>query len=144
MTCTPRNAARLLLAISAFAAGCGGGSGGDEIDGGASAGTTSGVTGSKKLPQLTDADKKAICDWTAGLYGGYGKSIDCGSSGGMSLTITGPVDLAECLAEAALVPSTCQATVAQSEPCVKVMATCERTNMATVCAATLACLPTSP
>lgn len=132
------------VALTTLSAGCGGGSSGSANDGGTASGATSGVTGSKKLPQLTAADKKAICDWTAGLYGGYGKSIDCGSSGGMSLTITGPVDLDECLAEAALVPSTCQATVAQVEPCVRAMATCERTDIATVCAATFSCLPSSP
>ncbi len=96
------------------------------------------------MPDLTDADRKAICDWTASLYGGYGKAIDCGSSGGVSLTITGPASQADCLAEAALVPATCQATVAQSEGCVKAIAGCDQTNDPTACAAMARCLPTGP
>ena len=129
----------VLFVVAALAAGCGSGSAGNTGDGGTASGNTSGVTGSKKLPQLTDADRKAICDWTASLYGGYGKSMACGS-----LTVYAPANQAECLAEAALVPSTCQATVAQSEACVKAIADCDPSNEQTACSALMACAPTSP
>jgi len=79
----------------------------------------------------------------ATLYGGYGKTIDCGSSGDMSLSITGPANQAECLAEAALVPATCPATVAQAQACTKAMANCDSTISQTACVPMMT-FPTQP
>jgi hypothetical protein len=153
MTHSLKQATLLIVALSAVTVGCGGGSGNGGIDGGSgnggtdggiSPGTTSGVTGTKKLPNLTAADRKAICDWTADLYGGYGKIIECGDVGGISVTIYGPASQAECIAEAALVPSTCQATVAQAEACVKTLADCDESNDDAACAEILVCSSTGP
>jgi len=96
---------------------------------------TSGVAGSKTIANLTDADRKKICDWTAALYGGYGRTITCSPT----LEITGPADLAECLAEAATVPATCAATVAQAEGCTRTIASCSDAVSAD-CTALFACL----
>jgi hypothetical protein len=133
-----------LLILIGMATGCGDGSGSGGPDGGSTPSATSGVAGNKTLGTLTDADKKAICDWTASLYGGYGKTIACGNVGGFELTIYAPESQAECLAEGAQMPKTCQVTVAQSETCVKAMADCDETNDMAVCMALFTCLPTAP
>lgn len=131
-----------LIAWTVTLAACGGGSGTDG-DGGlsgnndGSAAATSGVTGSKTISGLTAADKKAICDWTASLYGGYGGEVECDDGAGSVLTISGPKDLAECLAKSATIPSTCKATVAQAETCTRAISTCDESDDA---AATAACV----
>jgi hypothetical protein len=146
--------------VALFAVGCGGGSdgggnsgsggtgGGGNVgsggtggggNGGSTASGTLGITGTKRIPDLTVADLKAYCDWTASLYGGYGKSIPCGKD----WVLDGPANQAECLAVAAQIPSTCQVTVAQGEACAVAGADCDNTNVTTACAALWACLPTS-
>lgn len=122
--------------------GCGDGSG-TTGDGGAPPKTTSGVTGSKTIGSLSDADTKAICAWTASLYGGYGGKVVCDNGSGSTVTISGPADLAECLAEATTIPATCKATVAQAESCTRAMSTCDQGDddtAASACAAMMACL----
>jgi hypothetical protein len=143
MTRTSKPAVLLFTALFAVTAGCGGGSG-DGTDGGSTPRATSGVSGTKTVATITDADRTAICDWTAGLYGGYGKTIECGNVGGFDLTIIGPESQAECVAEAAQIPKTCQATVAQAEACVKAAADCDDTNDEAACAAIIACMAIGP
>lgn len=120
-----------LLTVSS--PGCGGGTG-PINDGGPQVGGTSGVTGSKTIATVTTADKIKICDWTASLYGGYGKTINCTANS----TVSGPADQASCLAEAAMISATCTATVAQAESCTKTIASCSDATTAD-CTALLSC-----
>ena len=128
-----------LLATSGL--GCGGG---DSTDGGLTltgkdgsppATGGSGVTGSKTIANLTTADNMKICDWSASLYGGYGKSISCSAN----YTVEAPADQAECLARTATIPATCALTVAQAESCTKTIASCGDATTPE-CVAMLACL----
>ena len=52
---------------------------GESEDGGSSpdGGLSSGIDKSKALRSLTDAERKTVCDWAAGLFGGYDKSRQC-------------------------------------------------------------------
>ena len=59
------------LAVMLMLGGCG--SGGS---------STSGVDGSKKLGDLTRAEKAKFCDWAANNLGGYKKCDELWSSGG--------------------------------------------------------------
>lgn len=136
------------IAWAVTLAACGGGSGAAG-DGGllgnkdSSAAATSGVAGSKTIGNLTSADTKAMCDWTASLYGGYGGEVVCAGGSGLTLTIIGPKDLTECLAKAATVPSTCNATVAQAEACTRALSTCDESDdaaAAAACTAMMACV----
>ena len=56
----------VVVMLGALALGCGSSSSG---------GSSSGVTGSKRIDSLTDAEKTMICDWTAGKFGGYGHTM---------------------------------------------------------------------
>ncbi|MBX3190352.1 MAG: hypothetical protein KF819_25355 [Labilithrix sp.] len=77
-------------------------------------GPTSGVDPDKTLGELGSSEKKALCDWQAGVRGGYGKKTTC--EGGVSVST--PKNQAACLQDINL-PS-CQATVAEVEACIKV------------------------
>jgi hypothetical protein len=136
------------IACAVTLAACGGGSGAAG-DGGllgnkdSSGAASSGVAGSKTIGSLTSADTKAICDWTASLYGGYGGEVTCDDGAGFIMTITGPKDLAECLAKAATVPSTCKSTVAQAEACTRALSTCDESDdaaAAAACTAMMTCV----
>ena len=89
------------VTLGMLALGCGGSSGG---------GSSSGVTGSKRIDSLTDAEKVSICDWTANKLGGYGHVTDCGNG----LTLDAPTSQADCTSTA---PTNCAATVSQYEAC---------------------------
>ena len=91
----------VVVMLGMLALGCGGSSGG----GG------SGVTGSKRIDSLTDAEKAKECDWTAGKLGGYGHSTDCGGG----ITLDAPSSQAYCVSTA---PTNCAATVSQYEACI--------------------------
>ncbi|HLK91654.1 MAG TPA: hypothetical protein VKZ18_17310 [Polyangia bacterium] len=90
-------AAGLLLAI-----GCGGG-------GGASVGPA-GVDSSTLVSAASDTDKGALCDWYAGMVGGYGATATCAMA-----QITAPPDQATCVSQ---FPA-CDVTVALFEDCVE-------------------------
>lgn len=99
-------AATLLGFLTSVSLGCG-----SDSDSGTPMG--SGVSGSKTLANLTPAEQGQICDWQAGLEGGYGKSATCSDGS----TINNYETRADCVADA---PS-CTATVAQLEACAKVV-----------------------
>ena len=82
----------------------------------ASAGA-SGVVGSKKLVDLTDAEKKQLCDWQASMNGGYGHVTACGDAGVTSVNSTA----AECSRGILTLPATCTAVVSQAEDCIIVL-----------------------
>ena len=71
------------------------------------------------LAALSSGDQGRLCDWEAQQYGGYGKSVSCGS--GLLAAQRGPTDQASCVSR--LPPSSvslyCQATVGQFETCVR-------------------------
>ena len=67
---------------------------------------------------LSPSDQKALCDWWASQYGGYGGKVVCG---GLIADQRGPTDQASCVAglpEKATSPS-CGATVGNYQGCVK-------------------------
>jgi hypothetical protein len=79
-----------------------------------------GARGDARLPaidpatsfqDLTDAQKRALCDWMNEQLGGYGKGFPCG--GGTILT-----DESQMACTQALFTSTCRLTVEQFEQCV--------------------------
>lgn len=121
-------------ALAALAIGCGSDSNASTDDSGDSPKGASGIASSKTLSEVTDADKKKFCDWTATLYGGYGKAITCPENE----SITGPEDLATCLAQGPQIKADCTVTVAQSEACIRAFSTCDKTDDA-VCVALVAC-----
>lgn len=71
---------------------------------------TSGVPAAKTLSSLTTAEKAQICDWSASLSGGYGRTWNCGEGA----TASNASSQAECVAD---FPPSCSATVAQLEAC---------------------------
>lgn len=86
--------AALLLAI-----GCG--------SGGGVAGPA-GVNASEPVSAASDADKGALCDWYAGMVGGYGAPATCAMA-----QITAPPDKATCISQFPV----CNVTVAVFEDC---------------------------
>jgi hypothetical protein len=108
LSCLARCAGLLTLGLAL--AGCGGG--------GSSA--TSGLPASKRLIDLTDAEKGTFCDWAVGKYGGYART--CNADGAFMLY----EDRAACISDAPSSSSTpnCQNTVQQAEACVNAMGSC--------------------
>jgi hypothetical protein len=109
----------VILAVTLFASACG-------SSGGSPASGASGVDGSKKLIDLTDAEKGMVCDWMVPRVGSYGDPGTC------DLTLPAPmspflvyVDQAACIADS-VGPSRpgCQATVAQLEACIETLPAC--------------------
>ncbi len=68
------------------------------------------------MVKLSPDEAKQLCDWLAGLYGGYGKAVACdgGSEG------DGPTDQASCVSgymQAEAKYPTCPVTVGQFQAC---------------------------
>jgi hypothetical protein len=96
------------VASMALAFACGGGSGG----GGP------GVSGSKKIIELSPAETEDVCDFLADLLGPE-REIDCGE--GATVRVGG-ADAAECVAEFSDLQSNapdCMLTVGQYETCIR-------------------------
>jgi hypothetical protein len=111
LSCFSLRAGVLILVLAH--AGCG--------DGGVgSSSPTSGLPASKRLIDLTDAEKGTFCDWAVAKYGGYGRT--CNSDWVFMLYS----DKAACIADAPSSSSTpnCQNTVQQAEACVNAMGPC--------------------
>jgi len=73
------------------------------------------------VAQISPNEEKQLCDWWAGLYGGYGAILDCDSG---ATGLGGPASEQECVQQlaAGLVGrggmfSQCPATVEQVEAC---------------------------
>jgi len=77
----------------------------------------SGLNGSVTVSGLSDAQRKQFCDWTASLFGGYGKGKTkvCDDAGNVTASF-GYDSQAECIGKL-LPPPGCPATVAQGEDC---------------------------
>jgi hypothetical protein len=121
-----------LTTLGAFA--CSSSTSGGTTDGGTSgssgtsgtSGTTAeecGVSGTKTLAAVSDAEKGTICDCTNQLEGGYGKSFAC--DGG--LTLSNKKDQAACIA--AWTPCT-NATVADGVACAHAVTEHDRCDLA--------------
>ncbi len=84
---------------------------------------------------LTDAERKELCDWENAELGGYGASTDCGGTG---VIITNEANQAQCVA--AQFTSTCMMTVAQFEACILAKAPSQGCNSNfTLCAPVRTC-----
>ena len=107
------------LVVSLFLPACGGASGGPGAGG-------SGVDGSKKLIDLTAAEKGTLCDWMVGRAGSYGDPGTCDrTQPAPAYPFLAYDDQAACVADSPGATSTeCQATVAQLEACVKTLPAC--------------------
>jgi hypothetical protein len=77
-------------------------------------GPTSGLDGTKKIGTLSSTEKKQICDWVAGINGGYGRATTC--DGG--LNVTNAKTQSACVSK--IPPASCEATVTEFEDCMKV------------------------
>ena len=76
----------------------------------------SGVDGTKLVTSTTADERKMLCDWSATLYGGYGKSRS-GTCDGGTVTSPGPTSQGDCVGGLGGVPAGCPATVKQTEDC---------------------------
>jgi hypothetical protein len=90
---------------------------------------TSGLPSTKRLADLTSAEFGLLCDWTANLFGGYGQTIDCGSS--LGRFGFAPYNQAECLNKLVF-PSNCATTVANWENCFNAHSHCDSSQCAPV------------
>jgi hypothetical protein len=106
--------------------------------------STSGVPGNKQQGDLTDDDKRRICDWTASLYGGYGRAISCPDTGSGPRSITAPESQTACLAQGVMIKPGCTVTVAETEACLLAIASCDDSTDAMLCAPLFACYVTGP
>jgi hypothetical protein len=100
--------ARIVIASLAFGTGaCSSSSSGPNLD------------SNEALTALSSGDQGRLCDWEAQQYGGYGKTVSCGT--GLVAPLRGPTDQASCVS--ALRPSStsafCQVTVGQFETCAR-------------------------
>jgi hypothetical protein len=107
------------LAVSLFLPACG-------SSGGSSTSDTSGLEASKKLTALTDAEKGTLCDWMVGRAGSYGNPGICDRTQPAPMSpFLAYDDQAACVADSPDATfTTCQATVAQLEACVKTLPAC--------------------
>jgi len=102
--------------------------------------TASGVTQSKRIPDLTVAEQEQVCDWMAAKSGGYGHTSDCNDG----TTGVAYPNRAACVGDffyaASLGSPFCTATVKQLEDCVNQVGTCQAgSDAATMCEALLSC-----
>jgi hypothetical protein len=100
--------------------GPGGGSGGSGVGPGAS-----GVDGSKRVVDLSDAEKGQLCDWMVARAGSYGNPGTCDRN---QPPATYPFlafdDQAACIADLPDPSAGCQATVGELEACVSLLPAC--------------------
>jgi hypothetical protein len=104
------------LALGAVLVACGGeatGSG-EATDSGKA--TDGALPPQQRLVQLSNDEYKELCDWLAGLFGGYNMAINCGPE----TQNLGPTDQDSCVTgymQLASTNSMCAATVADFETC---------------------------
>src|ERR1700690_951901 len=74
------------------------------------------VSTSKLIINTTPAERAALCDWIAGLVGGYGLTLNVACDGGtQGGGLTAEASQAVCVAGMAGYPSTCTMTVGAFE-----------------------------
>ena len=103
-----------VMVLALVASGCGGN------DTGSSSGA-SGLQGTKRLVDLSGAEKGQLCDWAVGKVGSYGTPSRCTQP----TTVFVYADQAACIEDSVdATDSDCAATVAQSEACVNALPVC--------------------
>ena len=111
----------VLLALSLVSAGCSSSSStSSSATGGSSSVSSDGglpdVSTSKLIINTTPAERAALCDWIAGLVGGYGLTLNVACDGGtQGGGLTAEASQAVCVAGMAGYPSTCTMTVGAFE-----------------------------
>ena len=121
------------VVVAVAGAACGGGSSSTTPD----AGSSSGVSASTRVVDLSDADGMALCDWVAAKLGGYGQGVTCGD--GVSVTARQTREL--CVMDYQNVSPTCPVTVGEIEACANQSVgppVCA--SVPAVCGALIACL----
>lgn len=103
-------------------------------------GPSSGLGGSKTFGELTAAEVSLICDWTAGCFGGYGRTKSCPETG---VTMSSAASRESCVASwsaAASMPESCRMmTVAEYEGCLYTVE-CPQLWLASTCSAVRSCM----
>jgi hypothetical protein len=74
---------------------------------------SSGVPGTLRLRDLDADQRRAVCDWTARQYGGYGTTAPCGDRGQYASRV--PKNQLSCVTSFERIR--CDVTVAQVEAC---------------------------
>jgi hypothetical protein len=94
-------------------ASSGAGAGGSAVTGGGSGDAATDIPASTLTSDLNDTQKAELCDWHAGVFGGYGHVVNCGMG-----NISFPPDQATCVANS--FSGFCsKATVGQFQDCVR-------------------------
>jgi hypothetical protein len=101
-------AAALLGVFALAGGGCGGGGASD---------APLPLASERQIKSLSPGERAQLCDWVAGRFGGYGKSIQC-NDGRRSARDS----QAECLGS--LAGNTCPATAGDVETCTDLTLTC--------------------
>lgn len=117
------------LALALGTPGCGGGD-----SGGIGA---SGLDKGKKLTELTDDERKQLCDWKAQKYGGYGKNTTCTYPEGEEITINGEFSQQLCVFDLPSEGEDCTVTVGDAEACTNAISCSNR--VPSQCKPVLAC-----
>ncbi len=110
---TRRGVAALALVSWLGLGGCGSSTEGSSPDAAIGMYGGTGIDKQKKLPALTAAERRTLCDWKAGLFGGYGKSKTCSPQ----FAWPGPISAEACTAELAKANAGCTVPVATWEAC---------------------------
>jgi hypothetical protein len=75
--------------------------------------TAPAIDPSREARTLSGDEQGALCDWAAGVLGGYGQTADCGSG----ISVANYQNRTECVRTA--FPSSCTMTVAEFETCIR-------------------------
>lgn len=80
-------------------------------------GPDSGVPPTETFGQMTAADVERLCDWTAGCFGGYGRTMSCSGS---SITMSSAKSRDDCVSSRVMASSSeCTSmTIGDYETCV--------------------------
>ena len=100
-------------------------------------GSSSGVSTSTRVVDLSDAEGMALCDWVAARLGGYGQGVTCAD--GVSVTARQTREL--CVMDYRSVSPTCPVTVGEIEACAnQAVGPPVCASVPSVCAALIACV----
>lgn len=99
-------------------------------------GVDAGIDPSKRLADLTPAERAMLCDWTAAQFGGYGRTVNCAAG----LDVTSHKSQSDCVAFMAETGVSCSATVGDHETCtVGALATMPCVDLPPQCFSVLFC-----
>ena len=96
---------------------------------GSYAGSDAGGADDKKLTDLTDAERGQLCDFAAGLNGGYGHTTREVCDGGRTSERTAQPDQATCVnGLSTVLPAGCPVTLSEAKACFSALATSSCTS----------------